>query len=455
MSSVSYAQDISTNNNSIYIDGMKLSGHDFRSVFSGEPETRKRLSTSRTVQDLTVRMNNVIVQEDKIRFNIAFPVNGEMVELTIAGNLCAGFKAQHGFNSIIVNVPEPVGGYEILLFEIFNDTTDNEQIINSLTGGIKDTQSSFVKLYIQDVEDNVYLFETAMPECFANMLAENYPNAPKNKDMLWATNLVEHKLSQIPADEKTMKELGLDNKSRALGDTTTWTPNAINCDEFYVAGNKTICYSLPSLEYKHTNITTSTSTWVAEFYVSEHTSSAGLTSYGTNVFEYRNLKIVFMRGDNTHILRTIQSGRVYDENAWLNKLKENGEKIGVNLLKMTVSKHPAGAVIAEVVEFVNSMSAVDNNVYLGGEGYSLLSSDVTAAGEELTSCALEESSYHGGDDLIGHYFILQADVCYEYENSSVATTGGLYLEFDTYYATDFSLTPTKAYFPLEYTARNQ
>ena len=67
---------------------------------------------------------------------------------------------------------------------------------------------------------------------------------------------------------------------------------------------------------------------------------------------------------------------------------------------------------------------------------------------------LEESTYHGGDDRVGHYFMLQADMCYEYETSASATTGGLYLEFDTYFATDFSLTPTSVYFPLEYTAQN-
>lgn len=189
--------------------------------------------------------------------------------------------------------------------------------------------------------------------------------------------------------------------------------------------------------------------------MAESVRIAGFTYYGSNVFDYRNLKIAFIRGDNTHILRTIQQGRLYDYSLFSDGIKELGESITVQVLKKMASKLPGGATVVEALSFVNSMTSEQRNVYLGSEGLTALPASATAAGEKLSNMySLNESSYHGGSDLVGHYFILQADLNYEYENSITNTAGGIFLYFETYNLVTLTTTTTTQFFPLEYTAQN-
>lgn len=449
--SISFAQDLTVNDEPIDINGISMTADDFKETFSGKPETRKALQSTRSLSNATISIDNVTINGEGINFLATMWINGQVVSLPITGQLCAGHKSQHDFNSIIINVTEPVKGYEILLFEIFNDTTDNEQLVNSLTEQIE-TEAPYVKIYIQDQNNTIYLFESEMPECFSKLAAEDYPSAPKEKDALWAKNLVIHNVTQVPVTDKLLNELGIPKQTRANGDTTTWCGDTINRDEFYVNGNKTVCCSLPYLEYRHANITTGNSTWFAYFYVVEFMESAGYTYYGNNVFEYHNLKIGFVRGDNTMFLRTYQEGRLYDKYAIGDKLKEARENITVKLFKETISKLPAGGTLLEIFEYINMIPSTNQTVTLGASGVELEGEEVFAVGKELTSYILEENTFQGGKDKVGHYFKLQTDLTYDYENSTTDTIGGLFLEYDTYYVTDFSTRKTKEYFPLVYSA---
>ena len=340
------------------------------------------------------------------------------------------------------------------MFEIFNDTTDNEQLVNSLTGQIE-TQTPYVKIYIQDQNNTIYLFESEMPECFSKLAAEDYPSAPKQKDALWARELVNYECSKIPATNGFLEELGLSSQLRAVDTYTTWHPDTINRYSFYVGADYTVCYSLPCFKYLHANVDNGNSTWFAEFYVSEHMRSAGYVYYGTNVFDYRDLCIVYIRGDNTKLVRSFQEGIVYHYNAFYNNLKTEGAELIINVLKNGIGKLTGGETIADVAEFVYAMTTTQETIELGSEMVDLFPSMARGGGVKLTNYSFEECSYHGLDEVynepIGHHFIFQLDVTHIFENNNVDLLGGFFLEFDTYFEADGSRTPVKMYFPLEYT----
>ncbi|WP_223068314.1 hypothetical protein [Paenibacillus caui] len=238
----------------------------------------------------------------------------------------------------------------------------------------------------------------------------------------------------------------------ALGSFSTWTNPTTYYTSFYVGSDYTQCWSLPYLSYKHVNVTSQDSTWIAQFKVAEHTQVGNYTYYGNNVFEYKNLKIAFGSGDYSTMIRTFQQGRVYDTSTF-GGLKKTGDKIAADLIKKTLSAVPYGSTINDVLGYINTAVSGGGEVTLGSQGVDLSGSPVSAAGEKLASkYKLEECTDHGGQTENGHYFTYHVVLNYEGNGSSKSTTGNLQLKFDVFNYEDYSTTPISKDFTLSYTA---
>ena len=351
-----------------------------------------------------------------------------------------------GINSVIVEVNDDINGYEILLFEIFNDNDNNNLLLNQELEG-----KPHIKVYLKNGND-IYLFESAMPEAFANLNASDYGEAKKFNDALWAAPLVDHEVEEIPTDDAVLEELGLNTiATRGLDSWSTWINPTTYKDSFYIGSDYVQCTSVPYITYIHSNVNSQDSTWAASFKVSEHIRTGNLTYYGNNVFEYRNLKMAFASGDKTTILRTYQEGRVYDfDNGGL---KKAGQQITVNLLKKAVSSIPGGSTISSVISAINSMSSSTGNVILGSTGVSLSGQQITAVGERLNKYAIEECTDYDGGINIGHYFTYQAVLKHVSGSSgNNNTVGALVVEFDTYHVGDDTYTPVSKQITLNYTS---
>ena len=175
------------------MSGIYMTPQEFKENFSGEPEERDPnglLALAQKKADVSI--TDVNIGEEQVHMQVRLSADGEEVQLPIEGTLCSGYKADHGVNSTIIVVPEAVEGYQILLFEIYDDTVDENLLLTSVLEE-EISASAHVKLYMQDEQETVYLFETDLPECFRGLAADHYPEAPKEKDALWAVPLVEIK----------------------------------------------------------------------------------------------------------------------------------------------------------------------------------------------------------------------------------------------------------------------
>ena len=102
----------------------------------------------------------------------------------------------------------------------------------------------------------------------------------------------------------------------ALDNYSIWTNPTTYHTSFDVGSDYKQFYSLPYFSYKHVNVSSADSSWIAQFKVAEHTRVGNYTYYGNNVFEYRNLQLAFGAGDYSTIIRTHQEGRIYDRSTF-------------------------------------------------------------------------------------------------------------------------------------------
>ena len=446
--SVSYEDEIE-------ISGVHMSADDFKVNFSGDPSERKstsvrtKSSSSNMASDINIA--DIEISGQDIELTAELYLNGTSVILPIEGQLCAGFKAKHGVNSTIIVVPEPVNGYEILLFELYNDTEEGNLLLSSMTNE-NVSSCSHMKLYMQDEDGTVYLFETDMPDCFRELEADDYPAAPKEKDALWALKLADVEIKELETNDEILNELGLNSiQPMGLNTWTTWLNPTTYYSEFYIGSDHCQCWSLPYVEYRHANVTSSDSTWAASFKVAEHTKIGSYTEHGNNVFEYRNLKMAFACGDKTTFIRTFQEGRVYDDSVIGGGLKGAGKKIAVSLLSKAVSALPYGSTLSSVLGYINSAASTNREVTLGSTGMTLSNRKTVAVGEKLDDkFKFEACTDYDGQTNNGHYFTYQAVLQHEAVSGNTNTVGALVVEFDVFSYEDYSTNHVKKEFQLNY-----
>jgi len=428
--------------------GISLTVEGFNETLVGRKENRKSLMSQKSLHKLDLKLGDFTLKDESVSFN----ANVGETAISLSGPLHASYKIQNDMNSIVGDLTDATGNFKVLLFEIFNDTQNDNLLINHDLNG-----KPHLKLYLLDSNNNILIFEMDVPETLNTLEAKSFAEVEDNKkEMFWFSGLAEPlSVKEIPTSETSIAEVsGNTNTSispTALNEFSTWTNPTTYYTSFYVGSDYTQCYSLPYLSYKHVNVSSSDSTWIAQFKIAEHTKVGNYTYYGNNVFEYKNVKIAFGSGDYSTMIRTFQQGRVYDTTSGL---KKTGDNISANLIKKTISKVPYGSTINDVIGYINTATSVVGDVRLGSTGVNLSGSPVSAAGEKLTSkYKLEECTDHSGQTDNGHYFTYHVVLNYEGNGSSKSTTGNLQLKFDVWNAETYTTTPISKDFSLSYTAK--
>lgn len=154
-------------------DGIIVSVGDFKENFGIAPSKQKR--NIKNLEKVECEIRNIQIDKELLGLEVELKnVDDENEYISMFGNLRASYKAQNGINSTIVEVFENTNGYEVLLFEIFNDTTDNNLLVNKTLGG-----QEHVKIYLKENNGNIYLLELKMIDDLAGISAEDYPEASK------------------------------------------------------------------------------------------------------------------------------------------------------------------------------------------------------------------------------------------------------------------------------------
>lgn len=66
--SISLAQDLTVNDEPIDINGISMTADDFKETFSGKPETRKALQSTRSLSNAAISIDNVTINGEGINF---------------------------------------------------------------------------------------------------------------------------------------------------------------------------------------------------------------------------------------------------------------------------------------------------------------------------------------------------------------------------------------------------
>lgn len=435
----------------IQADGIVMSTTDFKNTFSGEPSSRIPISKARSVSNASISLSNIVINNDTIDFTAVLTVNNTTTTLPVKGKLSSGHKVQQGINSIIIDVSNTVNGYNFLLFEICNDSDKNDLLVaNQKNTTTFSTNDPYIKIYMQDQNNNIYLFETKMPDVFSNLNANQFPKADKFKDSLWAVHLAKGETKELVTDNTILQNFGLNTQTKGLNTWSTWINPTTYYHSFYVGSIYTQCWSMPYVEYKHVNVHSSDSTWIASFKIAEHMLAAGNTYYGNNVFEYKNLQISFGCGDKTTFIRTLQEGRMRKNSSIL----QIGSEITVDLLKKVVSTLPYGSTFQTVLNSINSMNSTTTRIKLGNEGISLMGQKTTAVGEKLDKdYFLDKCTNYNGGTNNGHYFTYQATLQYDSAAGNTNTVGALSFSFNKCFTVDASSTPISNSIPLNYSSQ--
>ena len=400
-----------------------MSASEFTNTFSGDPNTRVSTCSISSVDNPEIALSNITIGATTVSLNAILNTSGETTVLPISGTLAAGYKTNQDINSIIIEVADQIKGYTVLLFEIYNDTAEDMDLLTTSPMVQTLGNTPHIRLYLQGPDDDVFLFEFEMPVCFAALNSSDYPAADAYKDVYWAWDLVVHETASIPTDAQMSNMLIAQNQSRALGAFSTLAYGETFYDSFYIALRHYEIWSLPYIEYKHTNVSSADSTWIASFKVSERVDIDGTMHAGTpNPFVYKNLKIALAAGANTTFIRTFQEGHFDD--SWGNTLAA-GSRVAVSILKHIVGTIPYSSTFLTALEWISAMSSVNTNIVLGSQNIDLADQKVTAVGEHLGTYRFYRSTARGGD-----YFTLHAVTQSEGATNSKNTTGALVVSFD-------------------------
>ena len=441
---------LSSASNEAYV----ISTDDFAKVFSG-PTTRanvSKLMTEKRLRTVNVSIVNATVTGNDFSCILILDTGGKNVELPINGNLACGVRTQHGMNSIIVETPVINNGFKVRLFEIVNDSFEDPCLLYTSVDASKSLSGMpHIRVYIEDSNGVLYLFEGLMPKSLRTLDATKYPMADRNADVImWGIDLVPQTITEIPVTDDLLEELGMTaNNNRGLGVTTTWVRSSSYYSVFYIGSVRNSCISLPYLEYKHTNVGYGDSTWMVSFKVAEHTKMGDNSYYGSNIFSYTKLKFSFACGDKTTIIRTYSEGKTYLD-AFMVQEIENGDSIDVVIFRNIVNLLPHGSEFLSALDLIACMTASDSTVMLGGAGFSLNTGLVVAAGELIPNAQFDICTEQNGNRLAGHYYTYQIVLQSEGATQNIETTGALEVEYDVLNGLDIYDDDEKVNFALDY-----
>lgn len=392
-------------------------------------------------------LTNIVVDDKNVSVNANLTINGSLVVLPISGSLGAGYKTQAGINSAVVQVYEPVNGYEILLFEIFNDTADDNLLLYYAGVGNDYNRLPHIKLYIKSASDTIYLFEAPLPDEFDEILASDYEAADKRKDALWALPFVNVTSNQIASDIESADIIEEEVQPYGLGYFETISPGVSYTSSYYLGLSYYEHLSTPKLRYKHTNVNGNDSTWTYSFIITEYTRITDIdtgvkeTYYGTNPVEYGNLKVAMGCGKNTTFIRSFQEGKMYSRN-WLNNITvaDIGDDITVFLLSKALSSYPSVMTAANVINNILSALPEEETVNLGSNTTKLYAQKTVAIGQLLEDYYLSACTSPSSSNIGGDYFTLQGILQCEGAESTISTVGAFTVSCTVWNAADDSET---------------
>lgn len=429
------------------VTGEKMSVDDYKMSYSGPMDERKDKSKLLTYQNVALQINSISIVNDEILLDYEL----EGFHTSLKGLL---YNSSRNLDNIVAVFEDGASDYKVLFFEITKGTQELNLLYNTALNS-----KPHIKFYFLDSQNNIYLFETALPPQLLNLTISNTESCDVYNDYLWYVNIVDCYITQTGGDMlySACDDDNLDSEAIikrniaiaankdfeddiSVATTTPMGPMVWGSERIYetTATNgvdETTYKFYPYGHIRGCNVAAgSNSTWWGTLEISEHTStrminSTGqpVTTYGVNRFSVRNLKISIVSGNDTMMVRTMIDGKTKESGG---KLAETGAKIAARLYKKIMSVVPHGKTATEILDWLSVIpTSVANEVTLGSTGIMLNSSFTSASKLDVDSKYVfnKYTEASGG----GHILTMQVDLT-RTTDSSEMTTGAVRINFDVY-----------------------
>ena len=343
----------------------------------------------------------------------------------------------------------------MLLFEIFNDTENDNLLLDDVNVGGSLCNIPHIKLYLKDADENIYLYEAPITPELSSINAFQYEKADIRKDNLWALPYVDHTLDEIPLTADIAEKLGLNTDTRGLNYYSTWN-SQVSRLEYDVSSEHYEYLSLLYVSYRHTNVSGSNSTWIASCKVAESSSmtyyDTEQVTYGINPFRYRDISIAFACGDKSTFIRSYQEGRVVDyDGLGGGNVLAAGADIAILLLQKAVPSLPSYSTFESALTLISGMTSEPGTVDLGPDDTVLYDQKTVAVGEKISGYSISECTDQYGESNVGHFYTFHADITYEVGGGNSSTVGALKVTYKLYNNVDMTSSSKSKTFELAYT----
>ena len=413
-----------------HASGFAVSIDDFTRAFTGEPANRRE---ARSLITSGVYLSDIAISGDDVSFVTTLTLGDTLIELPVTGSLYASSWAESsGINSLVIDIPNPVLGYDFLLFEIHNDYTDAlfGLFQAEVSGNTALLNNPHVRIYIKSPYGLLYLFEIDIPNEFSNLAVENHPTFGYATDVFWAADFIEDTVEKIPVTDELLESAGHSQLERGLFEWSTWQFFAFRYEHWVLEPVRTI--SIPRVRYRYTHVSGSNSTWIATFEVANRTYLPNTNTTVSNqhsTIQYRNVTLQFAAGERTTFVRTFYQGVMMEGGAWR---IESGEL--ASTLFTNVAANVGGTIGTSVhvaFEILRNAVTRPQTLRLGGDGQTLYRNNEVAVGRRLTNARFYRDTNSAPN---GHFFVLNADTSRigTAPANPPTTFGALLIEFDVY-----------------------
>lgn len=134
-----------------------------------------------SVHEVTMVIEEVAVQDETIVFSAQIIQDKESKTLSAVGKLFHSFKMQNGINSIVGELQDSSGNFDVLHFEIYNsDGMDFFYATEAFRA------KPHLKVYLQEIETKkILLFELDIPEELQDIVVTREDHADSSADGAW------------------------------------------------------------------------------------------------------------------------------------------------------------------------------------------------------------------------------------------------------------------------------
>lgn len=284
-------------------NGTAMTVREFNQTYVGE-NNRNGGDMSNAISEndvLTIEYGDIIYTPEtrNIQFGGIITRNGLVSEIELGGTLYNSYKKDSGINSIVGKLTDNTGRFDVLRFEIYNDTdTSMLYALNTKANHNKPV----LLLYLLDGEE-LYIFETEIPEAMAQItVADTEENKTTEGvvDGFWFQDIV---TPQIGVAEEINSRSTEDDKSALL--SATWT----------IAGVPYIYYAKVIMYYHFSDVEDNSGDWRLELNVDDAYCRVNGERNELTGLRITNIDMRMVTGPYTKMLNVVPGFQLIDSSS--------------------------------------------------------------------------------------------------------------------------------------------